>query len=159
MARAKRLKTKTAADAGRQHGYSPNWENGDQPWLRQQGRLSPIPCPFCGGSTLLLSDRDLADDDLRVEVYCTNINCAAREIVILATRTNLAPRADQMALERVDDGKDMLKTPRCVDNRTLFDHGWSATELIEHYRDGRIMMRRRGENDDCTCGHCRRTKQ
>jgi hypothetical protein len=62
-------------------------------------------CPFCGGQTLIISNSDLDTDRDRVEVYCNNTYCDAREIIILITRGDGANlRADVTAINAVDEG-------------------------------------------------------
>jgi hypothetical protein len=84
---------------------------GDEPAIRKaaSGRdpISGYPCPFCGGNALLRSSGDLPQDTERVEVYCDNQFCDAREIVILITRgEGTHARADVRALSAVDDGTE-----------------------------------------------------
>jgi hypothetical protein len=63
------------------------------------------PCPFCGAQSLLLSYGDLSADRDRVEVYCDNGYCDAREIIMLITRGEGAgDRADVIAIQAVDEG-------------------------------------------------------
>lgn len=85
------------------------WGLREQPWLRGilaesggRGR-----CPFCGEKTLKQSDGDVVEDDRRIEMYCDNENCAAREITILAMRVAESDdRADVEALQTIDAGQD-----------------------------------------------------
>lgn len=75
------------------------------PWIRRGRNAERAFCLFCGERSLLLSDDDDASDTGRVEVYCDNGECDAREIVILNTRGWGADlRADVRALDDVDRG-------------------------------------------------------
>ncbi len=81
----------------------------DTPGLRSamqsDGGESAWPCPFCSAQTLLLSVGDIGADRDRVEVYCDNTDCDAREIVVLLMRGEGAhDRADVIALQAVDEG-------------------------------------------------------
>jgi hypothetical protein len=75
-------------------------EKGSQPWARDHA--DEMPCPFCGGRALKQSFGD-DDDQVRVELYCDNVNCEVREMTVLARRVD-APleRADVQALDAVD---------------------------------------------------------
>lgn len=84
------------------------WESGSTPWLRrvqaEQGRKR-VQCFFCGADAAILSDRDLEGDHGRIEVYCDNGMCDAREVIVLVRRDGARARwrADVRALEGIDD--------------------------------------------------------
>jgi hypothetical protein len=88
----------------------PSFSEGDEPAIRRavgdHGKIADYACPFCGSASLLASSTDLKLDTERVEVYCDNSHCAAREIVILIKRGDPGPgtRADVLALQAVDRG-------------------------------------------------------
>lgn len=89
----------------------PRYSVGEQPAIRQQaddrGHIDGHPCPFCGSKTLLQSRGDLASDTERVEVYCNNTLCDAREVIILIRRGERTDeRADVQALTTVDRGTE-----------------------------------------------------
>ncbi|MFJ6993857.1 hypothetical protein [Streptomyces sp. NPDC003090] len=73
-------------------------EAGETPWARQGTKH--LPCYFCGGHTAILSSGDRPDDPGRLEVYCDNQMCDAREVVALGKRDGAAAsdRADVRAL-------------------------------------------------------------
>jgi hypothetical protein len=75
------------------------------PWIRRGRNTARAFCPFCGERSLLRSFDDDASDTGRVELYCDNSMCDAREIVILNTRGwGADQRADVRALDAVDHG-------------------------------------------------------
>jgi hypothetical protein len=85
------------------------WERGSAPKVRDTAEdkrhVHGWTCPFCGADELLISDGDLPADCDRIELYCDNPGCDAREFVILATRgEGVHERADVLALEAVDSG-------------------------------------------------------
>jgi hypothetical protein len=62
-----------------------------QPAIRKQ----PTACPYCGDDSLILSWGDDAKNLVRIELYCKNEDCEAREITIVAETRGAAPaRAD-----------------------------------------------------------------
>ncbi|WP_329376252.1 hypothetical protein [Streptomyces sp. NBC_01483] len=89
------------------------WEAGTTPWLRQQQTTaswgpesSPVQCMFCGGKTLKRSASDREQDPGRLELYCDNQFCDAREMVLLVRRDGADAifRADVKALNLIDNG-------------------------------------------------------
>lgn len=84
------------------------WDAGSTPYLRaDRGQLMRFSCPFCGDTDAILSFGDDRHDPARIELYCENQDCDAREIVILVRRdgTNeTAERADVRALRAIDNG-------------------------------------------------------
>ncbi|PYC80495.1 hypothetical protein C7C46_12390 [Streptomyces tateyamensis] len=88
------------------------WETGQQPWVRQRVKRASqaLPCYFCGSNTAMLSDHDDDRDTGRVELYCDNQDCDAREVVILVLRDGAGAhdRADVQALHAVDAGSPTI---------------------------------------------------
>lgn len=93
---------------------SNEWEAGATPWLRRHqtnagygSEPNPIRCLFCGGQTVKRSATDHDEDPGRIELYCDNGRCDAREMVLLVKRdgAHSGMRADVRALRLVDEGK------------------------------------------------------
>ncbi|MBZ6211615.1 hypothetical protein KVH31_34535 [Streptomyces olivaceus] len=89
------------------------WEAGATPWLRRHQpeatyghEPNPVQCLFCGGQTVKRSSSDDDEDPGRIELYCDNGSCDAREMVLLVRRDGEKAdlRADVMALRMVDEG-------------------------------------------------------
>jgi len=89
------------------------WEAGAQPWLRrhqQEANWGPqsnmVQCMFCGAMTVKRSATDRDQDTGRIELYCDNQFCDAREMVLLVSRdgAGAGDRADVRALHLIDDG-------------------------------------------------------
>ena len=55
-----------------------SWEPRTQPAVRRAVRKTP--CPYCGEQTLIISYGDIREDDVQIQLYCKNSECAAREI-------------------------------------------------------------------------------
>lgn len=91
------------------------------PWLRRMVRENSASCYFCGDDTLIRSGGDLPVDHRRVEVYCDNDQCDAREIEVIV----------------VDDGTE--DTAARTDVRILTEYGpmvdRPASSLIEEFGD------------------------
>ncbi|MFJ8696980.1 hypothetical protein, partial [Streptomyces roseolilacinus] len=100
------------------------WEAGKTPWARE-GRKH-LPCYFCGGHTAILSFGDRPDDPGRLELYCDNQMCDAREIVVLVKRDGAgAPeRADVRALREVDRPRE---TPEVLDVMARYEDSKNIT--------------------------------
>lgn len=111
----------------------PRWDAGAPPWVRlaaggksvldQPGLRSVVPtarCLFCGDESLLVSWGDDYDDTGRVEMYCNNSLCDAREMTVLVRRDNAgaAQRADVRALRALDRRNDPQRST-----------GWTARPL------------------------------
>jgi hypothetical protein len=81
------------------------WESGAAPWIRQQPRGTKVLCYFCGQATAIVSMGDRNQDTGRVQVYCDNHACAARETEVLVIRDGARARlrADVRALKAIDD--------------------------------------------------------
>ena len=78
----------------------------DVPAIRGATPGSPWNCPWCGERTWFVSYGDKPADLGRVEMYCDNQDCDARETVVLITRgfnesgtVRAEARADVRALE------------------------------------------------------------
>lgn len=83
------------------------WEAGSVPWARRSTSAGQaVRCYFCGGETAIGSYGDLPDDTGRLELYCDNELCDAREVVILVRRDgdDAYVRADVRALRAIDEG-------------------------------------------------------
>lgn len=91
----------------------PRYDEKHEPAIRKaqtaQRRLPGYPCPFCGSKSLLLSYGDIVADKYRIELYCDNAMCDAREMTVVALRME-GPvsdiRTDVAALAAVDSGSD-----------------------------------------------------
>lgn len=90
------------------------WGAGTAPWLRRQmvndddAVADAMPCPFCGGRTLIRSLNDLRKDNVRMELYCDSQMCDARAITIMVKSdgtAETAERPDLRALEAIDSGE------------------------------------------------------
>ncbi|MFB8181533.1 hypothetical protein ACFC8N_37040 [Streptomyces sp. NPDC055966] len=85
-----------------------DWESGTTPWARRlpDAEQKALPCYFCGERTAMTSWGDLPDDTGRLEVYCDNELCDAREVVVLVQRDGAGAhdRADVRALRAIDTG-------------------------------------------------------
>jgi hypothetical protein len=104
-------------------------------------------CPYCGMNSLIRSYGDIAADDMRIEAYCTNVECEAREVIILAnTRHAVGPRADLNAPYDVDRGPASPRNPRGW-------HMWTGSSLVRDDSSYRLR-RRRGEHLECQCDTC-----
>lgn len=89
------------------------WAAGTTPALRTT--TEPLSCLFCGEDTCTVSRNDIAADNGRLRVHCTNARCAMREAEVLimrdgttgpqsrqdvkALRGLFVSRADQMAAQ------------------------------------------------------------
>jgi hypothetical protein len=87
---------------------------------------------------------------LRIDAYCTNTICSAREIVVLAwTRGDAGCRADLEALNSVDHGPqaDHNQGGACT---------WNGASLLDgiEERTQAVVRRRRGEPVPCLCDSC-----
>jgi len=89
------------------------WDAGTTPWLRREQpettwthEPKPVQCMFCGEHTVKRSKPDSAEDTGRLELYCDNGLCDAREMVLLVRRDGSEAhlRSDVRALHLIDDG-------------------------------------------------------
>jgi len=80
---------------------------------------------FCGAQTLKRSASDRPKDPGRMELYCDNQFCDAREMVLLVTRDGAGAydRADVRALRLIDNGTlDVHETfPPTMESANLSD--------------------------------------
>ncbi|MFC9535999.1 hypothetical protein ACFT38_36865 [Streptomyces sp. NPDC056975] len=90
------------------------WEAGATPWLRRQQAETtwttaarPVQCMFCGEQTVKRSVTDHDEDTGRLELYCDNGACDAREMILLVRRdgADASQRADVRALRLLDEGE------------------------------------------------------
>lgn len=87
------------------------WSVGEIPWVRDaltgaaERSRSYAQCYFCGEMTAMISANDLASDTGRVEVYCNNTRCEAREMTVLVSRdgSKASSRADVRILKSIDE--------------------------------------------------------
>jgi hypothetical protein len=80
------------------------WHSDSIPWVRLQ-KSRAVQCYFCGDTTAIVSRSDKSHDSGRVELYCDNPLCDARETLVLVLRDNTdetASRADVRALRALD---------------------------------------------------------
>lgn len=87
------------------------WQVGQTPWV-QAALIGPpenspgyAQCYFCGQMTAKLSSSDVEADTGRVDVYCNNTWCEARETTVLIIRdgANASERADARMLAAIDN--------------------------------------------------------
>jgi hypothetical protein len=80
------------------------WGTNQRPWARRTlDNDGTVPCYFCGEAAVILSYGDERDDNGRLELYCDNPRCDARETVILVIRGGGAHlRADVKALKAAE---------------------------------------------------------
>lgn len=79
-----------------------DWAHGKAPWIRI-GR-EPITCYLCGKTTMIRSSGDEKTDSGRVQVYCDNVRCEAREVELIVLRDGTSAtlhRADVRVLDTV----------------------------------------------------------
>jgi hypothetical protein len=109
-------------------GMSGGWENGTEPWIRKNPKAI---CYFCGEPTAIVSWSDLKEDTGRVEVYCDNGKCDAREMTVLVTGDGggASRRADVQALADIDTA------PHLRGNFAI-----TGSELME-LQDGAVQRR------------------
>ncbi|MEV0982321.1 hypothetical protein [Streptomyces sp. NPDC049915] len=120
------------------------WETGSTPWLRSHQpqtthgvEPNSVQCMFCGGQSVKRSESDNDQDPGRIELYCDNSVCDAREMVLLVVRdgADAGSRADVRALDLIDDGT--------LDVHTAFPPEaklYSPADLMED--DGKEVERR-----------------
>lgn len=91
------------------------WQPDEQPWARTAGATQPgrgmegggyLTCPFCGQLSAKRSYGDEPADTGRLELYCTNEDCQAREITVLVMKDSYQAhtRADVRLLRAIDAG-------------------------------------------------------
>lgn len=131
---------------------------GEEPAIRRAAgdrrSLEGYRCPFCGSERLLISDTDLPIDTERVEAYCDNASCDAREIVILVVRgAGTHDRADVSALRAVDRGSyEEQEQGGAIIER---DAKGNVTSVAWSYRESSRKLSR-GERDHRTLHRRRR---
>jgi hypothetical protein len=111
-----------AATARRQSLMKNEWTPDDQPWARLAGAAEPgggtestgyLRCLFCGSKSAKRSYDDSPKDTGRIELYCTNENCEAREITVLVMKDTYQAhtRADVRLLAALDRGQTDIPAP------------------------------------------------
>ncbi len=106
------------------------WESGTSPWFRSQAKMAsrvdrPIArCYFCGEESAILSFGDLAQDHGRIEIYCDNGQCDAREMTIIVERgEGASDRADVRLLRGLDE-ESTSEAPPELRSRSLAE--WAS---------------------------------
>lgn len=80
-----------------------DWSHGKTPWLRTIGR-EPITCYLCGEPKMIRSFGDEKTDTGRVQLYCDNPQCEAREVELIVLRDGASAtlrRADVQVLDTI----------------------------------------------------------
>ncbi|WP_339131507.1 hypothetical protein WJM95_22275 [Streptomyces sp. f51] len=112
------------------------WDAGATPWLRRHqteatsgAQARPVQCMFCGGQTLKRSMSDTPKDPGRLELYCDNQLCDAREMVLLVKRdgSDAIFRADVKALHLIDDGT--------LDVHAMFPPEIKSYDMVDLFND------------------------
>lgn len=120
------------------------WEAGAAPWLRRYQpeagwgpQSNPVQCMFCGANTVKRSATDRDQDPGRLEMYCDNQFCDAREMVLLVRRDGAEAtfRADVRALNLIDDGT--------LDVHALFPPQMKSSNLSDLLKDRGNEVERR----------------
>lgn len=109
------------------------WGPEDAPWARRAGGSQPgngqegpgyLICYFCGQKTVKRSYGDDAADTGRLELYCKNEYCEAREVAVIVLRDTIQAhlRADVRVLHALDrDIGELLPDSDVIPLRTLGD--------------------------------------
>ncbi|MFE9172780.1 hypothetical protein ACFYNZ_25445 [Streptomyces kebangsaanensis] len=93
---------------------SDQWKSGTTPWVRRAQPTAHLgvgaarfQCYFCGGQTATRSIDDVEADNGRIDLYCDNEDCAAREVTVIVRRDGdgAQGRADVRALAAIDEGR------------------------------------------------------
>lgn len=102
------LRAVDTRSAGDRPAPAADWSHGSTPWIRRRvgspAGSEAITCYLCGSSTMMRSWGDLADDHGRVQLYCDNPDCAAREVDLIVLRDghpDTLRRADVQALDAI----------------------------------------------------------
>lgn len=120
----------------------PHWESDKEPAMNKAIMAHQMHCPFCGRLGVTCPSYDnIWDDNLRRDLCCQNPDCAAREFVILALRTDPGDpvRADAMALSLIDEGKFIIKRLKGIPESK------SMAEMLNEYVSDDELLRRRQE--------------
>jgi hypothetical protein len=128
-------------------GTTGSWEAGETPWLRERRHGPAITasgyaqCYFCGEHTVKVSVGDLSADTGRVEIYCDNQDCDAREMTVLVTRDghHAGERADARILHSIDTDKHTTEWGPIK--------GFTLDELVNSDRDEAGIRARRQSRD------------
>lgn len=102
------LRATGVRSAGDRPAPAADWIHGSAPWIRRRvgSPTGPeaITCYLCGQSTMIRSLGDVENDHGRVQLYCDNPHCAAREVELIVLRDGNSAtlrRADVEALEAI----------------------------------------------------------
>lgn len=102
------LRAVDTRSAGGRPAPAADWSHGSTPWVRgvdgSPAGSEAIICYLCGSSTMMRSWGDLADDHGRIQLYCDNPDCAAREVEMIVLEDGnpaTGRRADVRALMAV----------------------------------------------------------
>jgi hypothetical protein len=136
---------------------SNQWEAGGEPWLRRyqpEASWGPesklVHCMFCGDKTLKRSASDRPQDPGRLEMYCDNAFCDAREMILLVVGDglNAHERADVRALRLVDSGDLDVNTafPPEMKSHDVFDLMADRPNVVER-RMRRPVVERKSEDE------------
>jgi hypothetical protein len=97
----------------------------DHPRIRSNPGL--FTCPFCRASNLLISNNDVADDDLGIKLCCLNPACEVSTFQITATQTGTSVlHADAETLLDLDDEMTQWRLP--------IDLGLMSPDHVEFWR-------------------------
>lgn len=91
------------------------WGPDEAPYARTAGQSRPqggkegagyLTCYFCGEISVKRSYGDFPEDNGRLELYCTNQNCEAREVAVIVLKDAIGAhrRADVRVLHALDEG-------------------------------------------------------
>ncbi|MFI7508637.1 hypothetical protein ACIBSS_17580 [Micromonospora aurantiaca] len=121
---------------------SARWDAGWQPYARAGKPDQRVQCYFCGEASAIISDGDNPEDSGRVEVYCLNSQCDAREVTALVLRDahGAGLRADVRALERIDETPALRRDP--ADSWRPINVGAWLDELDDPDRHRNMVGRR-----------------
>lgn len=132
---------------------SGEWKAGGKPWLRRRQpettyghEPKAVQCMFCGEQTVKRSASDRPQDPGRLELYCDNGRCEAREMTLLVKRDGAGAnqRADVKALNLIDDGS--------LDVHTLFPPKMKSSHLFDLLADRPNVVERRMRKPSATEG-------
>lgn len=122
------------------------WDAGWQPYARAGQPDQRVQCYFCGEMTAIISNGDNAEDAGRVEVYCLNSQCDAREVIVLVARDGhgCGYRADVRALDEIDKSPELRQEDREREARgdRFVNVGAVIDDLNDPERDRKMVARR-----------------
>lgn len=122
------------SEAEKGNAMDTGWGPDEAPWARRAGASQPdrgtegpgyLDCYFCGQKSVKRSYGDKADDNGRLELYCTSEYCEAREMTVIVLKDTIQAhhRADVRILAALDHDIDELTaiTVDVLPLRTLQD--------------------------------------